>query len=97
MQGAFLNLCSVSQVISGYSGCKDVLLDESLYSALYRGVLKIPTLIRVDHYSGSNSLLWQQALLALFPLLIVVELPLTCTDGKLIAAGRLVRYASSGQ
>lgn len=93
----FLCICSVSQVISGYSGRKDMLLDAPLYSALYRGVLKVPTLIRVHHCSGSSSILCQQARLAPFPLLIVVELPLTCTDGKLIAAGRLVRYASSGQ
>lgn len=34
---------------------------------------------------------------ALFPLLVIVVLPLTCTDGKLIAVGRLVRYVLSGQ
>lgn len=72
-----------------------MLLDASLYlaAALYRGVLKLPTLLRADHCN----LLWQQALLALFPLLLVVLLPSTYTGGKLLAIGRLVRYALSGQ
>lgn len=34
---------------------------------------------------------------ALFLLLVIVVLPLTYTDGKLIAVGRLVRYVLSGQ
>lgn len=71
------------------------MLDASLYSAaaLYGGVLKVPVLLRVDHCS----LLWQQELWALFPSLLVVGLPLTYRGGKMLAVGRQVRYALSGQ
>lgn len=93
--GGFLNIRSDGEVISGYLRYKNTSLDDSLSLSCSpaRGVLKVPTLLRADHWS----LLWQQALLAPVLLLLVVLLLLTYTDGKLIAVGRRAKYVLSGQ